>query len=64
MQQISSSATMFYRLFVPTFLIVFFLVGNMALWMSDVETQTDLVALRLFVALGFVLILLWLYSTG
>jgi len=64
MQQISSSATMFYRLFIPTFLIVFFIIGNMALWMSEVETQTNLVTLRLFFALGFVLILLVLYRTS
>lgn len=65
MQQISSSWSLFWKLFFPTFYLVFFGLGNLVFWLSNLENydQSELLIMKVFFGAGFLLGLLLFYRT-
>lgn len=57
MNQISSSWSLFWKVFFPTFYLVFFGLGNLIFWLSNLENydQSELLTNRLIFGSAFVL---------
>ncbi len=65
MQQISSSWSLFWKLFFPTFYLVFFGLGNMVFWLSNLENydQSELLIMKILFGGGFLLGVFSFYKT-